>query len=359
MHTQLEPTLVNEPSLLARDSAVAKSGVSWGAIFAGATAAAALSLILLILGTGLGLASVSPWAQEGISAESFGVSTILWITFTSLAASGLGGYIAGRLRTRWVGILSDEVYFRDTAHGFLAWCVATLLTASLLTSVIGTLVGGTVSAGSQIAGGASAVAALTVSTKADSNNSAQGAMQNNPTDYFIDSLFRRQASTGATAAEPSVDQTTTDPMSEAENQTPVDSAPAPTPAPQPTASVAGQSDDQQQLANSSAEVSAEVTRIFAYALWNKQELDANDVSYVAQLVAARTGLSQYDAEQRVKDTFTRLREQLDQAAVTAKEAAEKAREVSAYSSLWLFVSLLVGAFIASLSATFGGRQRDL
>ena len=67
------------------------SAVSWGAIVAGAAGAAALSLILLMLGTGLGLSSVSPWAFSGVSATTFGVSTILWLTFTQLVASGMGG----------------------------------------------------------------------------------------------------------------------------------------------------------------------------------------------------------------------------------------------------------------------------
>jgi hypothetical protein len=94
-------------------SAASASAVSWGAIFAGAAAAAALSLILLLLGTGLGLSSVSPWANEGVSATALSVSTILWLTFTQLAASAMGGYLAGRLRTKWVSVHGDEVYFRD------------------------------------------------------------------------------------------------------------------------------------------------------------------------------------------------------------------------------------------------------
>lgn len=96
------------------------SAVSWGAFAASAAAAASLSLILLMLGIGLGLSAVSPWKQDGISATSFGISTIVWITFTQLIASAMGGYLAGRLRTRWVAIHTDEVYFLDTAHGFLA-----------------------------------------------------------------------------------------------------------------------------------------------------------------------------------------------------------------------------------------------
>ena len=112
------------------------SAVAWSAVFAGAAATAALSLILLILGVGLGLSAVSPWAQTGVGAVTFGISTIVWLTVTQIIASGMGGYLAGRLRTRWSGVHTDEVYFRDTAHGFLSWGVATLVTAMLLTPAI-------------------------------------------------------------------------------------------------------------------------------------------------------------------------------------------------------------------------------
>jgi MFS family permease len=115
--------------------------VSWGAVIAGATGAAALSLVLLLLGTGFGFALISPWASRAPSDEALGVSTILWVTVVQLLASALGGYLAGRLRSRWTTVHSNEVYFRDTAHGFLAWSVATLLMATVLSSAIGTAIG--------------------------------------------------------------------------------------------------------------------------------------------------------------------------------------------------------------------------
>ena len=117
------------------------NAVSWQAIFAGATASAALSLILLVLGMGLGLSALSPWTGISGTTTAITASTIVWLCLTAAAASGLGGYIAGRLRTRWPDAQRDEVYFRDTAHGFLSWAVATLLTAAVLTSVIGAILG--------------------------------------------------------------------------------------------------------------------------------------------------------------------------------------------------------------------------
>ena len=114
---------MNRPSehlLATADASSHHSGVSWAAIFAGAAAAAALSLILLLLGFGLGFSAVSPWAGSGISAKGLGISSIVWLAVTQIIAAGLGGYIAGRLRVKWANLHGDEVYFRDTAHGFLA-----------------------------------------------------------------------------------------------------------------------------------------------------------------------------------------------------------------------------------------------
>ena len=304
------------PSALATDDLSARhaSGVSWGAIFAGAAGAAALSLILLILGVGLGLSSVSPFAGSGASATTFGASTIVWITFTQLAASGIGGYLAGRLRTRWAATHVDEVYFRDTAHGFLAWAIATLVTAAMLTSAIGGILGTSASAVGTVAGGAATTAAAAVPAVAGAAKSDGAAMGNG---YFVDSLFRKDASAPAAAA----------------------SAPV------------GNGGD-------AAPVGPEAGRIFANGL-EAGALPPEDVRYLGQQVSQRTGLSQADAEKRVNDDFARMKAKADQAKADAKEAADKARKASAYAALWLFVSLLVGAFVASFFATFGGRQRDL
>ena len=114
-------TLRRDPETYSSLPAASNSAVSWGAIFAGAAAAASLSMILLMLGAGLGLTSISPWENDGLDASTVGIAAIVWLAFTQIAASGMGGYLAGRLRTKWVATHSNEVYFRDTAHGFLTW----------------------------------------------------------------------------------------------------------------------------------------------------------------------------------------------------------------------------------------------
>lgn len=152
------------------------SGVSWSAVLAGGFVTAALSLILLALGTGLGFASVSVWSGVGASALTIGTAAILWFILIQIISASMGGYLAGRLRTKWSGIHTDEVYFRDTAHGFLAWSVALVVTAAFLASAATSLMG----------------------SDPDKSNTAtapQAQMSEvGPNAYFIDSLFRTDGS---------------------------------------------------------------------------------------------------------------------------------------------------------------------
>ena len=285
-----------------------EGAVSWGAVIAGAVGAAALSLVLFLLGTGLGLAAVSPWAREGVSGTTAGVSTIIWVTVVQLLASAMGGYLAGRLRTRWVTVHTDEVFFRDTAHGFLAWSVATLLMATLLSSAIGAALSSGLQAGGEVAKATAGMAGA----------GAGAAAATDPLGYYADSLFRTEPNRASPAGTP--------PASNATPATPADRMP-------------------------------EVARILTNALHSGQLADA-DRQYLAQLVAQKTGLGQAEAEQRITDTFTRLKQTLDDAAAKARQVADDARKASALLALWLVVSLFVGAFVASFAATWGGRLRD-
>jgi hypothetical protein len=147
------------------------SGVSWSAVIAGGFVTAAIALILLSLGTGLGLSSISLWSNSGVVAK-IGTAAIVWMIFTHFASSALGGYLAGRLRTKWTSIHSDEVYFRDTAHGFLAWSVAVVVTAAFLASAAAAMMGS--SAGHS-------------NSSSDAQTEAHGSSTGS---YFVDMLFR-------------------------------------------------------------------------------------------------------------------------------------------------------------------------
>jgi len=118
------------------------SGVSWAAVIAGAFVTAALSLTMLALGAGFGLLSRSPWSARAMSRSPLEAAAIIWMIVIQIVASGIGGYLAGRLRTKWAAIHTDEVYFRDTAHGFLVWAVAVVMTAAFLSSAATAMVGG-------------------------------------------------------------------------------------------------------------------------------------------------------------------------------------------------------------------------
>jgi hypothetical protein len=287
-----------------------RPAVSCAAIVAGAIAMAAFSLILLTLGTGLGLSSLSPWPNAGVHAKTFGVAAIIWILVSQIMSAGLGGYLAGRLRHSWPSLSTDEAHFRDTAHGFLAWSLATLVTAAFLA----TAVSGAVKAG--------ASAAATASVSGDDAGTpdrgrALAAYGTWPFGYLVDGLLR-----------------------------PAVNAPAPGTAPDGTAGVPV------------TEQKLEITRIFLNSLPAHGDLSADDSQYVARIVVQRTGISADAARARVASTWSQLQDKVNAMQAAARKAADDARKVSIHVTLWLFVSLLVGAFTASLLATIGGRQRE-
>src|SRR5580693_2342433 len=111
------------------------SAVSWPAIIAGGFVAAAFTLLLLALGSGIGFSVISPWsAPTDITTTKAATVAGIYMAVTAVMASALGGYITGRLRARWLRAPLDEIYFRDTAHGVLAWAFATVMGAALLAS---------------------------------------------------------------------------------------------------------------------------------------------------------------------------------------------------------------------------------
>src|ERR1039457_5681152 len=162
----------SRPERLNPGSEAHSSGVSWGAVIGGAFVAAAFYLILLALGAGLGLSAVSPWSNVGASASTVGTLAIIWLIVIEIVASSLGGYLTGRLRTKWALIHTDEVYFRDTANGFLAWAVALVISVTLLAS-----------AATSMVGRVAQLAALSETT-------GTATSATDPNGYFVDTLFR-------------------------------------------------------------------------------------------------------------------------------------------------------------------------
>ena len=234
-----------------------RSAVSWAAVLAGALVAIAASMILIALGSGLGFAAASPWPGAAPAAETFAMAAAIWLIVTQWVSSALGGYITGRLRTKWTNVHTHEVFFRDTAHGLLAWAVATVIVAAVAFS---TTVG---------------VASTAAATSAN---------------YATDRLMRSARPDGTTPS-----------------------------------------------------ARAEVARLLSRG----NELQPDDRGYLTNVVATQTGVSQQEAQQRV-----------DTAIASIREAADKARKTSSALGFFTALSMLIGAFIASVAAAYGGQLRD-
>jgi hypothetical protein len=245
----------------------------------------------------LGLSTVSPWPHSGVSITTFTVLAAIWLLIVQWFSSGLGGYIAGRLRTKWVGVHTDEVFFRDTAHGFLAWGLATVVVAGMLSLASGSAT----TAGAQLA----------------ASSPMAGAANN----YYVDMLFRQNAvlaDGGSVLA-------------------PVSNGAA--------AMATGLTDQQSR---------AQANTILAESVANGGNVSATDNAYLTQLVSGRTGLAPADAQLRVNNVIAQ-----EQAGITkTKQIADAARKASAEAAIYTFVSLLIGAFIASVAGAIGGRLRD-
>jgi hypothetical protein len=267
------------------------SAVSWAAIIAGAVAAAATTLLLVALGSGIGLSSVSPWSSANPTASTFTLLAAVWLIIVQWLSSATGGYMAGRLRKKWTGLHTDEVLFRDTAHGFLAWALASVFVVALASSAMSSAISTSARAISNISSGAVSGAAQ-----------ATGANQSDSSGYFLDVLFRK---------------------------------------------------DQPDANGPPQDTRMEAGRIIAKAAYNGN-LEPSDRTYLAKLVAVRTGVSQQEAQKRVDDIGTQIKTSEDK----AKQAADAARKASASASFFLFFSMLIGAFIASAAGALGGRLRD-
>jgi len=282
------------------NAAPSKSAASWGAIIAGALVAISVSLILFALGTGLGFASMSPWSGQGVGAGTFTVAAAIWLIVMQWVSSVFGGYITGRLRTRWIGTHVHEIFFRDTANGLVTWALSTVIVAALVAASLASGISGGAKAVSTVAA-AGAQGAAQGATADVAGNGSSSAMA-----YGIDKLFR--------------------------SASPAAAAPG-----------AGQGNDAR----------VEAGRILVNDLASGSVSDA-DKTYLAGLVAARTGVSDTEARQRVDELIASAND----AAAKIKAEADAARKDAAEVSIYTALSLLIGAFIASVSAALGGRLRD-
>jgi hypothetical protein len=291
------------PAPLGSSATVApgSSFVEWGSVLAGAVLAAAISFVLLTFGAAIGLSATSPWPNSGASAKVIASVAVFWAMAQQIGAFMAGGYVAGRMRSRWHET-GHEVEFRDGLHGGLVWAVGVVLGALLFLSTAGS-VGKT---GAEVAGGAAAVA---------------GASTKNPMDTVLDTMLRP-----TTVAQP------------------------PSPAPAASAGgappTAGSPAPRARAVSSGDDTRAEMSRILTSAVANGS-LTTENRAYLVQLAAQRAGISQQEADKRVNDAFN-----------AAREAADKARRAGVLTGFVTAASLVLSLGAAWWAALRGGHHRD-
>jgi hypothetical protein len=283
-HMALATEAVRPGVLAGVEFSESASAVSWAAIIGGAIAAVATTLLLVALGSGIGLSSVSPWAFSNPTATTFTLLAAVWLIIVQWLSSAIGGYLAGRLRTKWAGLHTDEVFFRDTAHGFLAWALASVLIAAFATSAVSSAVS---TAGRAIAG----VAGSAVSGAAQAAGSQPDA-----TGYFLDVAFRK---------------------------------------------------DQPDSNASPQEARMEASRIVARAIANGN-LDPADRSYLAKLIAAQTRISPQDAEKRIDDIMAQMKAAEDRAKQAADAARKASASASFYLFFSMLIGAFIASAAGAL-----------
>jgi hypothetical protein len=270
--------------------------VEWGAVIAGAFLAAAISFVLLTFGAAIGLSAVSPWPNSGASAKVIASIAVFWAMAQQIGAFMAGGYVAGRMRSRWHET-GHEADFRDGLHGGLVWAVGVVIGAALFLSTAGSVA----KTGAETAGGAAAAAS---------------ASSSDPMDAVLDSMLR--------------------PTTVAQAGTPPAATP---PTSQPTPS-------RPRTVASADETRAEMSRLLSSAVATGS-LSGESRAYLVQIVAQRAGIPQQEAERRV-----------DQAFNAAREAADKARRAGILTGFVTAASLLLSLGAAWWAAMRGGNHRD-
>jgi hypothetical protein len=299
MQTALDPiTGLPDASLSGPRVAVssAASAVSWQAIAAGTVVAAAVSLLLVTLGAGFGFGALSPWPHAGASAATWTAMSAVGLVMVQWISAGIGGYITGRLRTRWVSLHTHEVFFRDTAHGLITWATATLL----VSGAVGLIAAAAAGATAHVASAGGTVAA----------NGATNATVSTPTidPYDVDVLLRPAG----------LDTQSTVPDGASNN------------------------------------MHMQSMRILAAGLV-RGDIPAGDQAFLSQAVVAQARVSATDATARVDATVARVKADHDRAIKAADDARKAAESASVYTAF----AMLLGAFIASIAAALGGHRRDV
>ncbi len=270
------------------------SYIDWPAIIGGIVLASAISLLLLAFGSAIGLSFTNFDAAEDVNPIWIAIAGASWLLWVQISSFMAGGYLTGRLRRRFHDASEHESDVRDGAHGLLVWAGALLVGAVIAVGGVG--------AALNAAGAAIGTATTAGASLAGDAAGTSGTLD--PQGYFIDTLFR--TGPGASAA-----------------------------------------------TGATADVRGEAGRILAQAALSGS-VGEPDRAYLAQLVAANSGLAPEAASSRVDETLAAI----DAARAQAAAAAETARRWTVLAAFLTAATLLVSAVGAYWAAMKGGRHRD-
>ena len=271
------------------EAADTTSFIDWPAIIGGIVLASAISVVLLAFGSAIGLGFVNFRAGAEIMPVWVAIAAASWLLWVQVSSFMAGAYLTGRLRRRHHTGTEHESDVRDGAHGLLVWAGAV---------IVGVVIAaGGVSAVASTVGAPAATVTDAAATVAD--DAAAG-----PDAYFVDTLFRPDATATAPAADTSAAR-------------------------------------------------AEAGRIVAQGAVAGSVSDA-DRTYLGELVARTTGLAPDQATARVNEVMTAI----DTARAEAAKLAEAARRTGVLAAFLTAASLLVSAAGAFWAAQQGGNHRD-
>ncbi|MDZ4792110.1 MAG: hypothetical protein SGJ17_13035 [Hyphomicrobiales bacterium] len=249
---------------------------------------------LLLAGAGAALGLSFTTSAE--SAKSAALGAVVWIGIVTLYAAGVGGYISGRLRVNASVAPPEEIGFRDGVSGLLVWALGVLLSGVLAAVVITSAAKTVVQAGTTLTGATAGVLGATAP-----------AAGSGPVDYLIDRAFRPSETAAATAG--------------------------------------------------GGDVRDEVTRILT-ASAVKGSVSNEDKQYLARLAAARSGVPEAEARQRIDTLTADAQAAAAKVSGEAKNAADNARKAGALFGVLNTVITLLAGVLAWYTARIGGHHRD-
>ena len=304
--------------------------ISWSAVFAGVALAMVVSLILNLLGTAIGSASIDPM-QEGNPLDGLGKGTAIWVVVSGIVSLFVGGWIAGRLAQR-----------EGALHGLLVWATTSLVTLYLVSSAVS----GIVSSGVNLAGsGLSAAGSGIAQIAPHLGNTVQDQLRQQGIDFNLNDIQGELETAMRQTGKPELNPENVKQEAQASGQDAKDTAQASAQNPQSA---------DQQLGGLLDRIKAKGDKAW----------DATDRQAMVNLIKARTGKSDQEANQMVdqaqqayQQAYAKYQQLKAEAEQKARQAADVAAKRVSQASWLLLVTLIISGLVAAGAGMLGRRTQ--